>query len=371
MPDSPSFTRTLQALPATVPFVAPDALERRTGRPIVARLGANESLFGPSPKAAAAMIRALGTASYYGDPESFELRAALADEHKVAPDEIVVGSGIDDLLGLTARAFVDVGDAVVTSLGGYPTFAYCIDGVGGALHRVPYAADRNDLHGLAEAAHLQRAKLVYLANPDNPSGSIHDAAAVHAFAAALPKATLLVLDEAYADFAPKGGLPTIDPENPNVLRLRTFSKAHGMAGMRIGYGVTARETIRAFDKIRPHFGVNRVAQAGALASVHDRGFVEGVVAEVADGRAEYAALARELGFVALPSYTNFVTIDVGGHGRALRLVELLLDRDVFIRMPGAAPLHRCIRVSVGRPRERRLFADALRRIVASGALDRA
>ncbi len=363
------FTRVLAALPASVPFVAPDALERRTGRPIVARLGANESLFGPSPRATTAMTNALATASYYGDPESFELREALATEHGVARDQIVVGSGIDDLLGLTARAFVEVGGAVVTSLGGYPTFNYLIDGVGGVLHRVPYRDDRNDLEALAEAAHAQRATIVYLANPDNPSGSMHDAAAVEAFAAALPKTTLLVLDEAYADFVLRGRLPTIDPETPNVLRLRTFSKAHGMAGMRIGYGITARETIRAFDKIRPHFGVNRVAQAGALASVRDPTFVRGVVDEVVAGRADYAETARELGFVALPSFTNFVTIDVGGPARAARLVETLLDRDVFIRMPGAAPLNRCIRVSVGRPHERRLFTEALRAIVRSGTLD--
>ncbi len=368
----PAFTRLLEALPASVPFVAPDALMRRTGRPIAARLGANESLFGASPAAMKAMAEALADVSFYGDPESFELREALAEAHGVSRDAIVVGSGIDDLLGLTARAFVSVGDPVVMSLGGYPTFAYSIDGVGGVLHRVPYRYDRNDLDGLAAAAHTTGAKVVYLSNPDNPSGSMHDAVAVEAFVRALPATTLLVLDEAYADFVPPShALPTIDIAHAGVLRMRTFSKACGLAGARIGYALTAPETIRAFDKIRPHFGVNRIAQAGALAAIRDRPFVDHVVREVAAGRAEYAGLADELGFNALPSFTNFVTIDIGNARRATRLVNLLLDHGVFIRKPGAPPLDRCIRVSIGRSEDRRLFADALRAIVRTGALDEA
>ena len=174
-----------------------------------------------------------------------------------------------------------------------------------------------------------------------------------------------MLDEAYADFAPAEALPAIDAEDPRVIRLRTFSKAHGMAGARIGYAIAPQETIRAFDKIRHHFGVNRVAQEGAYASLGDPEFIAGVVRAVIAGRRDYEALAGELGLETLPSTTNFVAIDLGTAERATSAMKRLLeDEAVFVRMPGVAPLNRCIRVTVGTPEERRAFADAFLRVVA-------
>lgn len=357
----PRFTDVLEELPATTPFVAPDALERR-GAKIAIRLGANENAFGVSPAAAEAMRLAAGRVHHYGDPESHELREALAARHAVAIGNLVVGSGIDDLLGLVVRAHVQAGTPVVASLGSYPTFAYHVRGHGGALETVPYADDANDLEALAARAAEVSARVVYLANPDNPSGSWLDAAAVEGFLRRLPNQTLLVLDEAYAEFAPSE-LPRIDAEDPRVIRLRTFSKAHGMAGARIGYGIASTGLIAAFEKIRLHFGVNAVAQAGALAAVRDPAFAERVVAQVAKGRAELAELARRAGATPLPSATNFVTIDVGGAAIARALVGALLERGVFIRMPGAPPLDRCVRVTVGTSDDHRrlapIFAEAL------------
>jgi histidinol-phosphate aminotransferase len=161
---------------------------------------------------------------------------------------------------------------------------------------------------------------------------------------------------------PENELPPVDVSDPRVIRARTFSKAHGMAGARIGYALATAEIIAAFDKIRLHFGVNRVAQAGALASLQDTVHLESVVAAVAEGRDEYAALAQELGFTPLPSATNFVTMDVGGVERARALVTALAERGVFIRMPGAPPLDRCVRVTVGTPEERATFAEVLRTV---------
>jgi histidinol-phosphate aminotransferase len=256
----------------------------------------------------------------------------------------------------------------VTSLGGYPTFNYHVLGYGGRLERVPYRDDHNDLEGLAAAAHSTGAKLVYLANPDNPSGSWHSAEAVGALVDALPAGCLLLLDEAYAEFAPDGTVPGFAPDDPHVVRCRTFSKAHGMAGARIGYAQAAPEIIATFDKIRHHYGVNLVAQSGALASLADEGHVRSVVEEVARGREAYASLARELGLAPLPSATNFVTIDVGGVERARALVAALAARGVFIRMPGAAPLDRCIRVTVGTAEQRAAFAAIFREVWAKRAV---
>lgn len=330
----PPLTRLLLGLPAKVPFVAPDALERRSGRPLRLRLGANESPFGPAVAALEAMRAALERVALYGDPESAALRAELARTHGVKPQNIVVSSGIDDLIGLAARAFLEPGSVAVTSLGGYPTFDYHVLGFGGELHRVPYRDDSNDLGALAEAARRSAARIVYLANPDNPSGTWHCPRAVEAFVHQLPPETLLLLDEAYIEYAPAGSAPVIDPSDLRVLRMRTFSKAHGLAGARIGYGLTAADTVAAFDKIRNHFGVNAVAQAGALASLSDAAHVRGVAAAVAEGRRDYEDLARSLGLATLPSAANFVAIDVGGAERARALLASLLERGVFVRMPG-------------------------------------
>ncbi|GIX48494.1 MAG: histidinol-phosphate aminotransferase [Candidatus Tectimicrobiota bacterium] len=358
------FTSLLKQLPATVPFVGPEALERRFGRPFRLRLGANESAFGVSPKAQEAMQRALARISWYNDPENYELREALAATCGVPMARITVGAGIDDLLGLAVRAFVAPGTAVVTSLGAYPTFNYHVEGYGGRLHFVPYRNDHNDLEGLAEAAARTGAPLVFLANPDNPTGTWHTAAALQAFLAALPRHCMLVLDEAYCEFAPPEAILPLTVEDPRLIRMRTFSKAHGMAGARVGYALAAPEVVAAFDKIRLHFGVNRVAQAGALASLQDPGFVQGVVQAVAEGRRDYEALARAVGLATLPSATNFVSFDAGSARRAQAILEALLARGVFVRKPSVPPLDCCFRVTVGTPAERRLFAEVLRQVLA-------
>ncbi len=355
-----SATRLVAGLPATVPFVGPETLERSSGLPFRLRLGANESGFGPSPKARAAMIAALDRVSHYADPQCYEVRAAVAAQYGVGMEHVVVASGIDELLGLIVRAFVDRGEPVVVSLGAYPTVPFHVNGFGGELVRVPYIDDRNDLDALAKAAHDSGARLVYLSNPDNPSGSWYNAEDIWAFLERLPDDALLILDEAYAEFAPQGSLLPSDTLHPRLIRTRTFSKVYGMAGARIGYAMAMPETIATFDKIRLHFGVNLVAQAGAIASLADTDFVVSVTAAVAEGRDDYAALAAELGLAALPSATNFVAIDVGGPERARALVAALAERGVFIRMPGASPLDRCVRVTVGTPSERALFAEILR-----------
>ncbi|HEX9490506.1 MAG TPA: aminotransferase class I/II-fold pyridoxal phosphate-dependent enzyme, partial [Stellaceae bacterium] len=359
------YARLVAALPAVVPFVPPEALERRIGARLRLRIGANESNFGPSPRAVAAMTAAAGQVNWYCDPEGFVLREALAAHHRVGRGNILLASGIDDLLGLIVRTVIDPGDTVVMSHGAYPTFAFHVNGFGGRLVTAPYRGDRNDAEALVAAARQSGARLLYLSNPDNPTGSWLTAEAQLALLAGLPEACLLVLDEAYADFAPADALPETDPEDPRLIRLRTFSKAHGMAGARIGYAIAPAETVQSFDKIRHHFGVNRVAQEGALASLGDPDFIAGVVREVAAGRRDYAEIAAGLGLFALPSATNFVAIDCGTTERAKAVLTALLEKErVFIRMAGVAPLNRCIRVTVGTAPERKSFGAALGRVLA-------
>jgi histidinol-phosphate aminotransferase len=356
--------RLVADLPATVPFVGPEALERARGEPFLVRVGANESPFGPSPAAREAMAAEVGRAGWYGDPESHELRHELARRLGATPAHVVVASGIDDLLGLVVRALLDPGDVAVTSLGAYPTFNYHVQGYGARLHRVPYRADRNDLPALVEAARQLDARLLFLANPDNPTGTWWPAAEVTRLLEALPDRCTLLLDEAYVEFAPEGTAPPIDPTDPRLIRVRTFSKAHGMAGARIGYGIATEATAAAFDRIRLHFGVNRVAQAAALASLRDEAFIAWVVEEVGRGRGEYERLAAGLGLATLPSATNFVAIDCGTAAASEAVVAALQERGVFVRRPQAPPLDRFIRVAVGEERERRVFAEAFEAVVS-------
>jgi len=356
----PRYTDLLNSLPATVPFVGPETQERARGARFDARLGANESVFGPSPRAVAAIAKAAKEAWMYGDPEGFELRSALAAHHGVGIDNIVLGEGIDGLLGYLVRMLVAEDDAVVTSDGAYPTFNYHVAGFGGTLHKVPYASDAEDPDALIARAGEVNAKLVYLANPDNPMGSWHDAARVQGMIDALPEGTVLALDEAYVDTAPAEAVLPLDLSHPRVIRFRTFSKAYGLAGLRVGYALAAPEFIAAFNRIRNHFGMGRVAQAGALAALQDQDYLQATVARIATARERIAQIARDNGLTPLPSATNFVTVDCGADGDFARAVlGRLVARGIFVRMPFVAPQDRCIRISCGTERDLDRLAEQL------------
>ena len=356
------------SLPATVPFIGPEAQERAQRRRFVARLGANESVFGPSPRAVAAMTAAAAEVWKYGDPEMHELKAALAAHHRVRPENVVVGEGIDGLLGNLVRLLVAPGSPAVTSAGGYPTFAYHVAGFGGTLVSVPYRGDAEDPEALLLAGRKAGAPLIYLANPDNPMGSWHGGARLAEMIERLPGGCVLCLDEAYGDFAPEGALPPLDVSEPRLIRMRTFSKAHGMAGARIGYALGHPDLIAAFDRVRNHFGVNAVAMAGALAALADRDWLAQVVAAVAAGREAIGAVAAANGLHALPSATNFVAVDCGRDGAfAKRVLEELAARGIFVRKPGVAPQDRCIRVTAGRASDLDAFAGALPEALAAAS----
>ena len=355
-------TPLAQSLPDIVPFTGPEALERRTGTKFRARVGANESGFGPSPNVVAAMQQAAGSVWQYGDPEIFELRSALAAHLGVPHANVVVGEGIDGLQGLIARLIIQPGDVAVTSLGAYPTFNYHVAGFGGRVVAVPYAGSHEDLDGLLQAARRESAKVIYLSNPDNPMGTWWDAGALQNFIAAVPETTLILLDEAYSETAPPGTLPPLEIDRPNLIRTRTFSKAYGLAGMRVGYAIGEARFVKAFDRVRNHFGVTRLSQVAALAALADQSWLQMVIGRVGAGRDRLGAIARDNGLVAIPSATNFVAVDCGQDGDyAIRVLKALESRGVFVRKPTAPLLDRYIRVSVGRPEELDVVAEELPR----------
>ena len=361
--NQPPFSDIVASLPSVTPFVGPETIERQQGSRFKVRIGANESAFGISPQARKAMSEMVSGLSWYCDPEGYELRSALADMHGVDLEHVILGAGIDDLLGLIVRLFMNPGDAVVASYGSYPTFAYHVNGYGGRLETVPYRNDRNDLLALTDQATKQNACMLFLANPDNPTGSFYGSNAISDILDRLPPDCLFILDEAYLDFVPPDTILPIDINDPRIIRMRTFSKAHGMAGARVGYAIAHKNIASAFNKVRLHFGVNLVAQVGALASLRDTKFVADVVQAVAEGRQEYNALAQETGLATLPSMTNFVAFDFGSSECADQVMNTLISCGVFLRKPVVEGLDRLVRVTVGAPGDRAVFADIFRAVM--------
>ncbi|MBK4216202.1 pyridoxal phosphate-dependent aminotransferase [Paracoccus caeni] len=362
----PEFAPIPASLPATVPFVGPETLQRQLGFDFVARIGANENGFGPSPKAVQAMRDEAQQVWQYADPTSHDLRQALARHLQISSENIVVGEGIDGLLGLLVRLMIAPGDAVVTSDGAYPTFNYHVAGFAGVLHKVPYRDDREDPDALIAKARETGARLVYLANPDNPMGSWHAGAVIEAMLDGLPGNCLLVLDEAYVEFAPDEAVPQIAVDDPRVIRMRTFSKAYGMAGARVGYAYGHPQLIAGFERVRNHFGMSRIGQVGALAALADQEWLAHVRGQVISARAKVAEIATENGMFALPSATNFVAVDTGRDGDfARRLVKGLEAKGVFVRMPGVAPLDRCIRISCAPQTEMSVLAETLPQVLTA------
>ncbi|MBV2142679.1 pyridoxal phosphate-dependent aminotransferase [Falsochrobactrum sp. TDYN1] len=357
---SPRLTPLVKSLPETVPFVGPETLEMQRGKPFAARIGANESSFGPAPSVIAAMQKEASEVWKYGDPENRELRQAIAAHHGINVENVMPGAGVDALLGLVVRQYVQQGDKVINSLGGYPTFNYHVSGYGGQLLSVPYKEDRPDLDALIDMARNEEPAILYIANPDNPMGTWHEGADIQSFIERVPESTMLILDEAYCETGPETAFPAFETDRPNILRMRTLSKAYGLAGIRCGYVIGCAEAIRSFDKIRDHFAVNRIAQAAGIAALKDQAYLREVVGKIHAGRDRIGKIAEQNGLVAIPSATNFVAIDCGADGAfATAVLNGLIARDVFVRKPGAPVLDRCIRVSVGINEQLDVFEAAL------------
>lgn len=357
----------MQKLPDTVPFIGPETLERKQNRAFVARIGANESAFGISKKAQAAIQKAVSEqgCSWYCDPENHALRQSLSEKHNVSMENLCVDAGIDSLLGLTIRLFVAPGDTVVTSDGAYPTVNYHVNGFGGTLHSVPYLDNHEDTVALAQAARQTKARLVYLANPDNPMGTCVSPDAIQALLDELPQNCHLMLDEAYIEFMFATDALTLDINDSRLIRFRTFSKAYGLAGMRIGYAIANADIIKGYNRIRNHFGVNRLAQIAATESLSDSAFLASVCEKIIKGRNHIYALASSYGLPYLESSTNFVTVDVGSVEKADYLLSELAAQGVFIRKPAVSPMNRYIRIGIGNSAEQQYLEKSFSALMST------
>ncbi|HEY2141633.1 MAG TPA: aminotransferase class I/II-fold pyridoxal phosphate-dependent enzyme [Solirubrobacteraceae bacterium] len=341
-----------------IPFLAPETLERSLGHKFELRLGANENPFGPSPRAIEAGIEEFSRLAWYADPESHRLRRHLARTIGVQENHLIFGNGIDDLLDVATRHLLDANGVAIATAGTYPMFAYYVSLHGGRLVTVPYSsAIAVDLARLEQQAVRFNASVVYVANPDNPSGAYIEPDRIEAFAASLPASCILLLDEAYVDFSSGSGaehIPSVTPSRlSKVVRLRTFSKAHGLAGLRIGYAIAHEQHIEYLERSHKYSGVNRIAQAAASAALEDHGHLAAVVSQTIAERPYFAEVGKSLGWTALPSNASFVTFDVGDRTTALEWVDAFARCGVFIRRCRVPPLESCVRITVGTQAERR------------------
>ncbi|MEM1361522.1 MAG: aminotransferase class I/II-fold pyridoxal phosphate-dependent enzyme [Pseudomonadota bacterium] len=364
----PDFAPVIARLPQSVPFSSPEALQRACGVPTTLRIGANENLLGPSPAAVAALHATADEAWMYPDMEVYDLRSVLAEKYRTTLDRVLVGAGIDGLLDCFTRLFLSPGVVAVTTRGGYPTFAYHARAVGAEIVDLPYEKAKVPLEPMAAAAKAHSARIVYLSNPDNPTASYHDAETIRRFVNDLPENCACLLDEAYGEFASEDAVEADLSSIPHVIRLRTFSKAYGLAGLRVGYAIAHPDILQAANRVRTHFGKGRPALAAAMAAVGDHEWLSQTLASLTQSRSALSEALKEAGFNPLPSHTNFVTAETHrGAAYAEALVPALLNQGVFIRKPSAAPLDGCIRVTLPPLASIPVFKDALAR--AMGTLD--
>ena len=338
------------------PFPGLKALERRLGRRIPHRLGSNEGLDMPHRALAARFGDEFAElARAYGDAEALGVRQRLHDALGSPLESLLVDAGADSLIALTLRACCEPGSPVIASAGTYPTFGYFAAGQGCRLNEVAYQDAPGllgpDLEALAERAHREEAHLVYLANPDNPGGHLHGDAAVLALRDALPDSCTLLLDEAYHDFRRDAAAPSAGAVWPGVIRLRTFSKAHGLAGLRIGYAIAEPEALAMLAKVRIHYAVSSLALSAAETVLDNPDETRAHVATVIACRERLTERLRGLGGDVPTSDTNFIAVRLADAERAASIHRQLLDAGTLVHRPAHPALGHVLRIST--------LADAL------------
>ena len=314
----------------------------------VLKLASNENPLGPSPRALEAIARHLGESNFYPDSQARALRTALAERNELDPSQIVIGNGSVECIDLVARAFLRPGDEAVVGFPTFPRFQIACQVVGVKPRVVPHVDWRFDLDALRAAA-SERTRVLFLDNPCNPTGTCIESDELSALLDDLPAETLVVLDRAYYEFEPPETRFAEDldriRDGANLVVLRTFSKAHGLAGLRVGWAAARPENARALDRVREAFNTNALAQVAALAALEDEAHLERTLAGTVAERAWLSARFDELGLEHVPSVTNFLFTNLGP--RAAEVNEALLARGIVIRPMSAPGIETWARISLG------------------------
>ncbi len=340
-----------------------DELQRELGLESVIKLASNECPLGPSPKGMAAARTAVDQVHRYPDGGGHRLKRALSERLGVTPEQLTLGNGSNDVLELLVRTFVAPGERVVFSQYAFAVYPLATQAVGGEAVVVPARDWGHDLPAMARAA--RGAKLVFVANPNNPTGTWVDAGTLEAFLAAVPSETLVVVDEAYHEYlhGRPGYASALDwlDRHPNLVITRTFSKAYGLAGLRVGYAISQPEVAELLNRVRQPFNVNLPALAAAEAALDDETHLARAREVNEHGLEQLQRGLEALGLRWIPSVANFLTVDLGHPAGAV--YDALLRRGVIARPVGAYGLQRHLRVSVGLPEENRRFLAALSRVL--------
>lgn len=354
--------RNLRQLTPYIPGKSIASVQRELGIKNVIKLASNENPLGPSPKAMAAYRRAEKLCSIYPEGESPELRLAIARFHKIDSDCVLVGNGSDEVIRLLCEGFIEAEDEVIVSQYAFIRFRQQASMMGANIIEIPMQDWTHDLDTMAKTASL-RTKIIFVANPNNPTGTYNTEEEVRRLLDCVPPSTLVVLDEAYCQFAddlsdyPKS-VPDLTRAYSNLVVLRTFSKAYGLAGLRAGYAVADPELIGWLDRIRMPFNVNLPAQLACVEALKDAAFVKRGVALIAEERESLAQGLRALGFHVQDSVTNFLFVRSPLPGR--ECFKSLLKRGLIIRPLEEYGLSHHLRITVGNAAQNKALLSALK-----------
>ena len=349
----------IQSLSPYVPGKPIDELQRELGLTRVIKLASNENPLGPSPKAVAALAGAAESLHRYPDGGAYRLRQAIADRWKVTSEHIILGNGSDEILGLLARTFLAPDDEAVMADHTFVIYKMEVTAAHGKPVTVPLTNWTHDLEAMAQAV-TPRTRLLFVCNPNNPTGTMVPSEAIHRLMGKVPKDVIVVFDEAYFEYVRDPRFPdTIAyvKEGRNAIVLRTFSKIYGLAGLRIGYGITTPEINNFLNRVRPPFNANSLAQRAALAALGDDEHVANSRAVNAAGMEQIGNGLRSLGFAPIPSEANFIYFDVKRDGR--QVFEALLREGIIVRHIEGTML----RVTIGQSDENTAFLQALKKVL--------
>ncbi len=331
----------------------------------ILKMASNENPLGSSPRAIEAIRGALGELAYYPDGSGFELKAVIARNFNVAPENLVLGNGSNDVLELVARAFLTRDDSAVYSQHAFMVYPLVVQAIGARAIVVPTRGYETDLDAIA-AAIEPGTKIAFIANPNNPTGTFSPWESVRAFLDRVPEDVLVVIDEAYGEYLPPQlQSPAVEwiSRYPNLVLSRTLSKAYGLAGLRVGFGIAHPEVAEIMNRVRQPFNVNHLAMVAACAAIEDFEFIRRSRDVNAAGLRQLAAGFVKLGLEYIPSFGNFITVKVGD---AARIYQRLLVAGVIVRPIAGYGMPEHLRVTVGRPEQNARFLGALEKALASG-----
>ncbi len=334
----------------------------------IVKMASNENPLGPSPKALVSIRDNLETINYYPDAECFYLKKALEKKWRLGSDYFVIGNGSDEILMLTAVTFLEEGDEAITGWPSFLIYPLVIKKFGGKVISVPLKDFRFNLAAISKRI-TDKTKLIFIANPNNPTGTIISQKEADEFLNEVPEKILVIFDEAYGEFVDSLDYPkTVDfvKKRRNVLMLRSFSKSYGLAGLRIGYGIGSKEIIAYLNRMREPFNVNRLAQIAATAALGDSEFLARSNKVIKEGRAYLYQSLKERGINYVPSMTNFILIEVPMAGQIV--FEELLKSGLIVRSMKEYDLENYIRLSIGTPKQNKRFIKALDKLLSKNQI---